>query len=84
MSQNVELLELKKRFAPTQNFVDKFREQHPLSVFKHGTFKANFQKVNSLVIMYKTFSSERKNPISLEIVCLAFATEFLSFDRGKD
>lgn len=70
-----------------QNSVDKFREQHPLSVFKHGTFKANFQKVksiNSLVIMYKTFSSERKNPISLEIVCLAFATEFLSFDRGED
>lgn len=34
--------------------------------------------------MYKTFSSERKNPISSEIVCLAFATEFLSFDRGED
>ena len=34
--------------------------------------------------MYKTFSSERKNPISFEIVCLAFATEFLSFDRGED
>ena len=34
--------------------------------------------------MYKTFSSERKNPISVEIICLAFATEFLSFDRGED
>ena len=34
--------------------------------------------------MYKSFSSERKNPISFEIVCLAFATEFLSFDRGED
>jgi len=67
--------------------VHKFREQHPLSVFKHGTFLANFQKfksINSLVIMYKTFSSESKNPISFEILCLAFATEFLSFDRGED
>lgn len=34
--------------------------------------------------MYKTFSSERKNPISFEMVCLAFATQFLSFDRGED